>query len=364
MGSKYNSYYTKIDGSYDINKEENNINNRKEVHTETLPLMCIYHIFGKANSATSTNWVYSDRQIIDYLCYAIGVGPWKNLITQIKKKSLLVIGNTAHDWLFRFMLTPIYGESVYNRRSGYYINSKEGFADSHLLYFLKDIKYSDDTQFSYILNQLTIQINQQQSTNNEDVLQRQYMNDIFIAHAGEDKIMVEKLKQCLESHGLKVYVDSKIEDGNYWADIVYNLKNSAYFMPYITDDYLTKAIKYKRRKIVFDELGVNENLGILLNEKDPVSMDIVYNISKKLSGVATELILAEYLLKIDFRNTYSIPVIENQIWLVETNIEQRSDGGALPKQLFSSQQMKRFYDGCVDPFNGKFNYNKYIQHAE
>lgn len=332
---------------------------------EILPSKCVYHIFGEA-SFSHPNWGYSDMQILEYLRSALGDRPWSNLTSSIKGKSLLILGNDSPDWLFRFILTPIFGSSVYDKHDGYYVSSGIREEDRHLVYFLSDITFTNNTKTEVVLNEITKAVNK--ANHHEDGMEKRIKiadnrNHIFIAHASEDNNLVIKLSDYLEMHGLRVYTDFKIEDGNYWAEIVEELKKSAYFLPFVTYNYLIKAKKYEEnneRIAIFEELGIDDPAELILNSKQEKQLDQIYKLSKRTNGVATELILAEQILKLFPKKVYSIPTISSgQTGLTAELIEQWADAGWMPRSLFSSKQMRKFYDGKPDPFEGKFDYERY-----
>lgn len=356
LEASYDDYYTKNNtNSGSTNSESQKYQNKDEISSK-----CIYHIFGEGSIAHS-NWGYSDLQILKHLRSAMGDAPWSNLVSAIENKSLFVIGNNTPDWLFRFILTPIFGPDVYNY-NGYYINSDVRNKDRHLIYFLSDIHFSSSTQMESVLNELTKRVKKNKNLEVRIKGNRHGKDyDIFISYSKKDEKEVAGLKKLLENHGLKVYNDFGIKPGiNYWVDIVTGLNNSAYFMPYITDSYLTKSLEYKHRNHVFEELRITENnVNLLLDTKNYDQMEKVDRLSKELSGVAAELILAEQVLKLSKKESYCIPIIQNNGWLKLDSIGDRVDNGVLPRRLFSTIQACFYTEDKQDPFDGKFDYESY-----
>lgn len=332
-----------------------------EKNEDILPPKCVYHIFGEA-SFSHPNWGFSDMQVLEYLRSAMGDRPWSNLTSSIIGKSLFILGNDSPDWLFRFILTPIFGSSVYDKHDGYYVSSGYREEDHHLVFFLSDITFTNNSKIGEVLRRITEAIRNEGKTENRVKIEDS-RNHVFIAHASEDNKLVKKLQQHLETHGLKVYADFKIEDGNYWAEIVEEMKNSVYFLPFITYNYLNKAQKYKdseEKRKVFDDLGIEKPSDLILNASIEKQIEQIYNLSKRTNGVATELILAEQLLKLKPQKVFSLPILlSGQPGLTPQFIEMWADAGLLPKNLFSSLQMRYFYDGKPDPFDGKFDCERY-----
>ena len=78
-----------------------------------LPVPCVYHLFGKAKLSNS-NWGYNDKQLLRFLRSAYSSDYALSNLTAVigrsnSRKTLLILGNDSPDWLFRFILTPIYG---------------------------------------------------------------------------------------------------------------------------------------------------------------------------------------------------------------------------------------------------------------
>ena len=355
LNGQYKSYYAKIDGSYDDKNE--NSTKPKTVHSEDLPSNCIYHIFGKANT-TRDNWGYSDKQIIEYLSYAMGVGPWTNLTSKIKDASLLFIGNSTPNWLFRFMLTPIYGDSVYkSARTGYYINSPSNLNDDHLIYFLKDVSISKDSNLRTILDQITQRVLDLMPQRNDN----ESKPKVFLSHASEDNPTVKKMVTYLKQY-FEVFVDyDDIKSGNYWAKIIEELRSAVYFIPFVTEDYLHKAKKYENnesQRKIFEKLNVTKD-NLSLDFENREQMEKVYDLSMEIGGVATELLLAEkwfISLNLPASTPYSIPIVYYGFpGLDFKHVENQGAGRVIPKCLFSSNEMIYYQDSMQDPFNGELD---------
>ena len=360
LGDLYRSgsYYAKMSGKNDDNDGENAAAKLKVPHTESLPAHCIYHIFGKANS-TNPDWGYSDKLIMEYLRFALGDGPWKNLSSAIKTKSLLFVGNSTPDWLFRFMLAPIYGESVYNERTGYYIGSHNSINDGHLFYFLSDICFSEDSNLCSVLGKITEEMKKQ---NQVEVKATAKKPKIFLSHASENDTTVKKMAEKLNPY-FDVFVDfENIDTGNYWAKIIRALRNADYFVPFVTEEFLYKAKKYEYTNELREILsGLNiDKEDFPIDYENGEQMVQVYDLSRKIGGVATELMIAEKCFRelgLSPIDTYSFPIVYYGIAGFNIDlIETKAAAGILPKCLFSSQEMIYYYeDDESDPFKGELD---------
>ena len=275
-----------------------------------LPERCVYHLFGTAKNNNS-NWGYNERQLLKFLKniytneYSL-----KNLTFAINsttpQKTLFVMGNHAPDWLFRFILTPIYGDDLYNDGTGFYMNDDVCKNDATLSQFLREINFEQESQLMEVLNNVTKRINEKKQKNiqkkgqNVNGKPHGFEYDFFVAHASEDNTVAEKLVKVLRDNRLNVWADfENIKDGKYWDRIIEGLKNSAYFMPLVTENYIRKIIKKEDKEDVFLSNGISE-----------ISLDMSVCIKlKELSGVQVELLLAEKWLEQNPKNTYSIPII-------------------------------------------------------
>lgn len=316
--------------------------------TGSLPENCIYHFFGQAN-AGNPNWGYNDNMLLQFLCsaYSKDTAPL-NLTSYIantnSRRTLFFIGNDAPDWLFRFMLTPMFGGDVYaegkNREeNGFYMNEKHCKDAESLDHFLKDTNFVKESRVTNILNRVTEIFNKTNSRpQSKEPHGKRY--DFFISHASEDTDLALKLKEVLNSHGIKAWVDesNKLKmDGPYWQRIIDAMNASAYFMPVISRKFMYKTKDEKDRSEAFKKLHIKE-------------MAIDAELAKKLSdemkaGVPVELLLAEKIQKNNPQYVYSVPVIQKGCKvmgsIIDTSfVEERAkDSNLLPSNLFYGQQI-------------------------
>lgn len=341
LGSSYKSYWYELETKSDT----------------PLPKKCIYHLFGKAKLDNS-NWGYNDKQLLRFLRSANSSKyELKNLTTCISKKNtrktLLVLGNDAPDWLFRFILSPIYGEDVYDDGIGFYISNENRVEVGGLEQFLREIKFRKDSQLIDVLKKATNKI--------RDItipLQARLGNkyDFFVAHASEDKEVATKLVEILRENGLKVWVDFENDiDGHYWQRIIDALKQSSYFMPLVTDNYIQKnKPKHDEVQHALHAIGINE-ISFKASECE--------NLEKHLDGVQIELLLAAQWVKVNEKDPYSIPVIQKGLdfWgnaVTPDYVKSLGDGSRhLPQELFFGIQMYEFDASSPEKF--KLNWEKY-----
>ncbi len=309
-------------------------------NTIPLPSKCVYHLFGEAKPDNS-NWGYNEKQLLRFLCSAYSTDyALKNLTCKIgnksSRKTLIILGNNSPDWLFRFILTPIYGGDVYDDGKGFYMSEKK-CEDNTLSQFLHDIKFEKDSQLVTVLNEVTSKISESHSQNS---CSHNKKYDFFIAHANKDQVYAEKLVMRLRDNGLNVWVDyENIKDGQYWQRIIDALQDSAYFMPFVTESYIQK----NRKK--------NEVLEIL-REEDCANLSMTMSecmrLEKRLEGVQIELLMAKKWYDMNEKEVYSIPVIlKGSCVLYDPITPARirnwsEESRLLPQKLFWGIQMYEF----------------------
>lgn len=347
LGSQYNSYWSEAETKND----------------SAIPDYCIYHIFGEAKPGNSA-WGYSDKQILRFLRSALSSEyALKNLNEVINdnknQKVLFFIGNDSPDWLFRFILSPLYGKNVYDEGAGgIYMSDEDHEDESSLIQFLHDIKFDRESQLMSVLENVTLKM---KPANKVEEKKHSKEYDFFVAHASEDKEKAKQLVKILRKHDLKVWVDyENIYDGLYWERIINGLKNAAYFMPLITENYISKTVDYKKQKLVLEEFG-NSQL---------MDKHVARELNEKLgSGVQAELLLADIsfeMIKASdiYQSAYSVPVLcENEEFYDEPLTTRRVENWAqqyrLPRSLFWGVEMYGFDISNPEVFERGFHFNRY-----
>lgn len=327
---------------------------------KVLDKKCIYHLFGEAKPNTSNWWGYNDKQLFNFLKISYSSDyNLKNLTSyidnHISRKTLLVLGNNSPDWLFRFMLSPIYGDNIYDDGIGYYMSEGVRVEDDSLEQFLHEIKFEKESQLIEVLKSVTKKIGKKKNKNIPSCSGHGKKFDFFIAHAGEDKEFAQKIAEQMRSKGMSVWVDfENLKDGHYWERIIDGLKNSAYFMPLITEMYITKNKKFIEIKKALEKLRI-EDISIDKNE--------CLRMEKKLEGVQIELLLAEKWLGLNPQEVYSIPVLLKGSTFYEEPITTErirnwsEDSRLLPQSLFWGLQMYEFDASSPDTFT--LDWNRY-----
>ena len=306
---------------------------------------CVYHIMGESRPNRPECGI-EERQILKFLSslYSTDYAP-KNLTAYLNnnqdRRTLLFLGSNTPNWLFRFMLLPMYPADLYEEGRGFYLNGNKT-KDEHLERFLEDIRFEKEDEMISVIEKVTAKLPSLQ----KECIGHDKMWDFFLSHASEDKDYALQLKGILEEHGLNVwYDDSEIKDGAYWQRIIDGIENSAIFLPLISASYIKKVTPKRKRNQILQKHGLealpHDSGKCLLINKDEDS---------PVSGVQIELLLAES--QYTNQEVPSIPVIlsdevietfDMDIEITAEYIENTAkDSRSLPEKLFRGLQMYGF----------------------
>lgn len=306
---------------------------------------CVYHIMGESRPNRPECGI-EERQVLKFLSslYSTDYAP-KNLTAYLNnnqdRRTLLFLGNNTPNWLFRFMLSPMYPADLYEEGHGFYLKSNKT-KDEHLERFLEDIRFEKEDEMVSVLEKVTSKLPSPQ----KECIVHDKRWDFFLSHASEDKYYALHLKGILETHGLNVwYDDSNIKDGAYWQRIIDGIENSAIFLPLISASYIKKVTPKKRRTLALQKYGMetllhNSEKCLLVNKDEEIP----------ISGVQIELLLAES--QYGNQEVPCIPVIisdeiietfDMDIEITAEYVENTAkDSRSLPEKLFRGIQMYSF----------------------
>lgn len=303
-------------------------------HESVISGPTVFHIFGKAEF-NKLAWVYNEQMVLDFLKDIYNPETsFKNLKVETENKTLLLLGNNTPDWLFRFILNSIYGKDVYDAREGYYVTSENSIIEEHLNCFLHDIHFKQENQLEEVLKQSIQVLKQIQTPSSSSPKPHGKKYDLFISYNREDRRYVTPLLELLDRKKVKYFLDENdLESGHYWEDIIIAMKDSAYFVPFITKKYMKKIKDQEELQEIFEEMGVSE-----------ISYDheIVRRMcdKDKIAGVQIELLLASKWLHDNPQKPYSIPLIlKDQKFAGDFITPDRvdnwgKDSNTLPQNLF------------------------------
>ncbi len=293
----------------------------------------VYHLFGQAKLG-DYKWGHNEMEILGILksLFSKDYTPI-NLTEQIAKngkKLLLILGNNTPDWLFRFIISPIYGTAADRSKSGYYFDNKHNSISKQLELCLHDFNFDTEIKITEILKGATEAIKSKSIPMDLSGHKKEF--DFFLSHSSEDNTLAEKLKELLERKGLKVWYDKKENiDGHYWDKIIDGIKNSAYFIPLVTGSFIKKT----ESGTIWKELLTKYD-----NRYLPLDSEEAGALESHLDGVMIELLLADSWREEQHINVFSIPMILKGAEFAELPLDAKKvnqwgeDSKRLPKGLF------------------------------
>lgn len=333
----------------------------------------VYHIFGESTLSRPESCGIEERNILQYLksLYSTDFAP-KDLLSCLDNNQnrgiLFFLGSNAPDWLFRFMLLPMYPAELYQQGSGFYLNENHQ-TDEHLERFLKDISFEKEDEMMEILKKVISKLpssHQDHISHNQDHISHNKKYDFFLSYASEDKEYASQLMGILEAHGLKVWNDRLIEDGSYWQRIIEGIESSAIFLPLVSASYIKKVKLPEERIPVLQKYGLetlphDAEMCLWVNKNKDNNKD------NGLTGVQVELLLAE--TQYSNQEVPSIPIV-----LSDTIIDERfhsfpvpvtppfveylaNEKKLFPELLFNGLQMHNFDKN--NPSSFVLDWNRY-----
>lgn len=299
----------------------------------------IYHIFG---GERHDRWVYNEQTLLQYM-YALqnaDIGA-KNLASYIcptdnVMRLLLVMGSILPDWLFRFLVYPIYKDSL--SVGGFWISAQD--TAEELKAFLQRNKYKFPEKGHSIPNILHNAISEREVNKISE-------HRIFVSYKRDDNDKrIGRIIELLRLYG-QVWIDfEKVSDaGNpYWANIKEGIRKCDVFIPLVTD-------KYKEFFSKHNEMSLEQ----LLKANPYVNEDVV---NKKHNDNDT----IDHLEPI-IREAYYAKACKKKICPITIssdpnesgNIETMAKEGVLPSCMFSGINIIRYDDNNPTELNITFN---------
>lgn len=205
----------------------------------------VYHIFGTIGDGGQ--WVYDEDKLLEFLHALHNADTTSAGLKQYmdsKNCRLMALGCNLPDWLFRFLWFPIKSSTIDHRqKKGYWINERqnsESFSD-----FLDNIKFYSAREVKDILRLAVEELRQLHKESDKEEEEARY--DAFLSYASEDKPLAREVYNTLTSKGLRIWFDKegngKIAPGsNYMKRIASGVARSDYYLPLITENFITKAL--------------------------------------------------------------------------------------------------------------------------
>ena len=198
----------------------------------------IYYMFGRVDECAH-KFALTDRDMLDFCSSWLSEGGKrpKKLVTALKDKYLLMIGNTYSDWLFRFIWYSIRRGA--DKDSGGLYSCADGKADDSLTRFLERnhtfIRNSPRDVINQIKSRLAAKLAKDEKTKFNGV---ENNTDIFISYSRRDAVTVEALYNELTSRGKRVWYDRNdiSNGGNFRSEIRRGIQTTRYFVPLLSSN--------------------------------------------------------------------------------------------------------------------------------
>lgn len=304
----------------------------------------VYHIFGGRNSFA---WVYNEQTLLEFMhaLHSVDYGA-KNLSNylcdnnpQISK--LLVLGSTLPDWLFRFLIYPMFNDKE-KLKGGYWLsldNIEEG-----LEFFLDRNNYTGQTNLQNDkrdkLKDILEDVWPLQINDDNKLIANEPLN-IFISYkrekeGNEVKKKLDRAITLLKKQG-NVWLDiEEVADGGnkYWENIKNAVRNCDVFIPLITSAYLEEYRDSPDLDKFSDEYGINNNDSEDVKALKPVLREAYYAISLKKRPCP--------IVIVDSGNKDNNSNLDGGI--VERIANSKNDSRNLPLSIFSQRTILQFDD--------------------
>ncbi len=176
------------------------------------------------------------------------------LFDELKKKSLLMLGNRFGDWVSWFFMRMSKGEPLSVPGKPDYL-ADYASANDNLILFLRSFSRGTKVYTSGGAVEFVHELYQRWSAR---VLAERKADApsatgkpagaLFLSYASEDRDVVEKIKNRLEAEGMDVFFDKGfLEGGDEWEKkIRRNIRQSSLFLPVISGNTLTREKRFFR----------------------------------------------------------------------------------------------------------------------
>ena len=314
----------------------------------------VYHLFG---GETPYSWVYNEQTLLKFM-HKLHDGDYsaKNLSNYLcrNNKMLLILGSTFPDWLFRFLIYPIYEEKI-GITDGYWLSLNS--IDDELEFFLARNKYhgkmnlQNMNQIDSILNNAIIRnkVDGQINTSKEYKIFVSYKRD---NDSVENAKILNRVIGILKKQG-QVWLDvSNVADGGnpYWANIKRAIMcDCNLFVPLVTRKYIKEftmlndwnELKVEQCK---QAEGDDANDTEVIQHLKPVVREAYYAIKAKSVRESSDT-------PIKF---CPIVVVDGEIQNaghVEKMIREKTGGINMPPDIFLERTMVEHDDNNPKEFN-------------
>ena len=176
------------------------------------------------------------------------------LFDELKKQSLLILGNRFSNWISRFFMRMSKGEPLSISGKPDYL-AYDASGEDDLALFLRSFSRGTKVYTGGGAVRFVQELYQRWSARisadgdgAETSATSKPAGAIFLSYASEDCAVVEKIKNRLEAEGMEVFFDKdRLEGGDEWdKKIRRNIRQCSLFLPVISRNTLTRDRRYFR----------------------------------------------------------------------------------------------------------------------
>lgn len=191
----------------------------------------VYYMFGRV-CRQKERYVVNDSDMLAFCRSWLSNAP-STLVSVLKNKYLLILGNNYSDWLCRFIWYSMKTE-LQTEPKGMVVNPN---ANESLLQFMKRIDAFTQKDPKSVIDKIEELVTERERSQEKLKYQKPDMNtDVFISYSRRDAAVVEELYDELTSKGLRVWYDKEnlgIGD-KFMEEIKMAIKKTRIFVPVLS----------------------------------------------------------------------------------------------------------------------------------
>lgn len=183
-----------------MNFNNNPLSNEDLKNTDDIQKPTVYYMFGKV-CRQAKRYVVNDSDMLAFCRSWLSEAP-STLVSVLKSKYLLILGNNYSDWLCRFIWYSMKTE-LDVKPKGMIVNANES-----LLQFMKRIDAFTQKDPKAVIDKIETLLVEKQKKQEELRYQKPDLNtDVFISYSRRDALVAKKLYDELTAKGLRVWYD-------------------------------------------------------------------------------------------------------------------------------------------------------------
>ena len=190
----------------------------------------VYYMFGRV-CRQEKRYVVNDSDMLSFCRSWLSNAP-KTLVSVLKDKYLLLLGNNYSDWLCRFVWYSM-KTKLETELKGMIVNPA---ANECLLQFMKRIDAFTQQDPKAVIEKIDTLIEIKKSQEDQKFRKPEVNTDVFISYSRRDGYVVKKLYDQLRDKGLRVWYDrNKLDTGaKFMDDIKLAIRKTRIFIPILS----------------------------------------------------------------------------------------------------------------------------------